>query len=814
MDETVDFTNGLGPFTDVVSHARGGLGEVYRAVDSELHRVVAIKGLQQRFASSPEMIRRFLMEAEVTARLEHPGIVPVYRMIQHPNGSPAYVMRFIEGQTLQDVVASFHSGGGDSLEFRRLLQTFILVCHTIAYAHSRGVIHRDLKPQNIMLGRFGEVLVVDWGLAKIVGRVADHDKLTPASEETLVPSGSGSGTETQLGSAVGTPAFMSPEQAAGRWDVIDHRTDVYGLGAVLYSILCGKKPFEANNWPETQQLIQRGQFARPREVNLKISRPLEAICLRAMALRPEDRYASAMKLAQDMERLLADEPIEAYLESSLERAKRLIKRYRNGIGIVALVMTIAVCGLASSLFLLDRKNREIVGQRLLTESAQRRLTALNRFLIDDVIRQADPENNPVGNRMTVRDLLDHASVNIESDPGMAQTPEVECEIRTVLGQVYQKLGVHSEAIRHFKKAWTLLAITKGDSDLETLVARNDYVYVVVDRDLGEDAFSLAESAYEQCKSSLGPTHPETARAQATLAAWHNSNSEPEVAERLIRQSSAVLHTTLGPNDRLTIDVDNSLAVSLGTSNQLKDAEKVIASVVARRRLNPRDPDLTLALGNHGFILLILGRYTEAEQKAIEALAIGESTQGSDAPNTLQAKNLLGYVYECQEQWDRAEALLTEVLAVRRSLPSTSTDFQRSLGFVARLHAKRQEWDIAAKYLAELMLAQQPDKYSDRQLLEQSLANALVATEPSELDIQLLESCWTAVKVPLWQGDWLRAEVGFRFLHASATNSAVELSQLAPAMKEIADSVAPPAWSVAEGRLQQAISRSDESSEHR
>ncbi len=166
--------------------------------------------------------------------------------------------------------------------------------------------------------------------------------------------------------------------------------------------------------------------------------------------------------------------------------------------------------------------------------------------------------------------------------------------------------------------------------------------------------------------ALGTNHTETARALATIGSWHNANGDPEKAEPLLRQSSAILHRVLGANDRNTIDVDNSLAVSLGTSNKLEEAEKVISSVVSRRKQRPRDPELTLALGNHGFILLILGRYDEAVKVAQEALAIGDATQGPNAPNTLQAKNLLGYAHECQERWQEAEPLLVEVLEQRKS----------------------------------------------------------------------------------------------------------------------------------------------------
>jgi serine/threonine-protein kinase len=318
-------------FRRLREHARGGLGEVFVALDEELSREVALKEIQARHADHAESRARFLTEARVTGVLEHPGIVPVYGLGTYPDGRPYYAMRLIKGHSLQQAIATFHgtrTAGGPaapadfrSVAFRGLLSRLIDVCNAVAYAHSRGVIHRDLKPGNVMLGKYGETIVVDWGLAKVVGQ-ADAE----ATESVVLSAGDSA--LTQAGQALGTPAYMSPEQAAGRLDRLGPASDTYSLGATLYCLLTGQAPFAREDMGVVLGRVQIGDFKRPRQVNASIPRPLEAVCLRAMARKPEDRYGSPSELAGEIERWLADEPVSAWRDPLLVRVRRWERRYQ------------------------------------------------------------------------------------------------------------------------------------------------------------------------------------------------------------------------------------------------------------------------------------------------------------------------------------------------------------------------------------------------------------------------------------------------------------------------------------------------------
>lgn len=247
-----DLPEGGQRFQDLGLLGRGGMSEVRRVRDLDLNRTMAIKIINPWFLEEPDKVIRFIEEAQATAQLQHPGIIPVHEIGRLPDGRLYYTMQEVRGRTMQDVIEEVHKAsvggawgeGEREWTFRRLIDAFVRVCEAVGYAHSRGVMHRDLKPTNIMIGVHGEVLVVDWGLAKVLGREEHQKRLDwPVEREPVVTERSVSGFETSTGDISGTPVYMPPEQAQGETGLIDQRADVYALGAILYQILSGRPPY-------------------------------------------------------------------------------------------------------------------------------------------------------------------------------------------------------------------------------------------------------------------------------------------------------------------------------------------------------------------------------------------------------------------------------------------------------------------------------------------------------------------------------------------------------------------------------------------
>lgn len=308
-----DHRESVARFTLLRKIGEGGLGTVWLARDEMLKRTVALKEMLPEKAESPKHLLRFQREATITGFLEHPNVVPLYMSGENPvTGKPFYAMRFVGKQTLADKIAEYHArvevAQAESIDLHRLLGVFLDICQAIAYSHSRGVVHRDLKPENVALDNFGQVIVLDWGIAKLVsdGELAIQSSLNPCTADDC------SLTNTMAGEVVGTPLYMAPEQAAGDLDSVDQRTDVYGLGAILFAILTGLAPHEktghelqGSQVSELLTAIKDRDAPLPRELNPNVPRDLEAICVRALSRLRYSRHTSAQELAEDVERWMA-----------------------------------------------------------------------------------------------------------------------------------------------------------------------------------------------------------------------------------------------------------------------------------------------------------------------------------------------------------------------------------------------------------------------------------------------------------------------------------------------------------------------------
>ena len=464
-------------------HARGGIGEVFLARDEELHRDVALKRIQPSHAHYGPSRRRFLYEAEITGRLEHPGVVPVYGLGTDAAGQIVYAMRFIRGETVEQAIDRFHgrrqhdkvtSRQGevdpavalsfDSLLFRQLLQRFIAVCNTIGFAHSRGLLHRDLKPANIMLGDYGETLVMDWGMAKEIdkGKWIQGDK---ENENATLPVSLSSPDLTHPGGVVGTPAYMSPEQASGD-AMLGPASDIHGLGATFYALITAQSPFQGDSIPGVVQRASRGEFSPPRQVIPEIPRPLEAICLKAMAHRPEDRYSTALELAADVDRWLAGEPVSAWPEPWPLRARRWMKRHRTWVlsGVAALLVALLSLAVATLLLTaanereqkakdlaLKQRDRAQKNFRLAREAVEQMLSEVGASQLADV-----PGMEPVRHALLEKALR----FNQQFLEDQNDDPEVRREAGLAYfraGDIYQKLDRHQDAEAGFRKAMELSA---------------------------------------------------------------------------------------------------------------------------------------------------------------------------------------------------------------------------------------------------------------------------------------------------------------------------------------------------------------------
>jgi len=691
--------------------AVGGQGEVLAARQDELDRLVALKRIRPDRLHA-EARRRFQREAAITARLQHPGIVPVYGVGQDDDG-PFYTMPLIKGHTLQEAIDGFHrdetlrrNPGEQSLKLRSLLQQFITVCNTVAYAHDQGVVHRDLKPSNIVLGPYGETLVMDWGLAK---RIGGDD--SAAASDGDVPSPSPSPDDlTATGAVLGTPQYMSPEQARG--EPAGPPSDIFSLGLILYALMTGKPAFDADSLRGADPLkaVREAAIVAPRNRDARLSRALEAVCLKALALAPAARYESAEMLKADIERWLADEPVTAWREPLALRARRWARRNRTAITGAAAALVVGVIGLSAVAVVQTRassalraKNLQLTKANAATTEAKneaeaalaettkakketeaalaqeraalaqskesrQRAEAVLTFLEHDVLAATRPEGQEGGldKDVTVRKAVDAAEAKIAQR--FKDQPAVEAEVRSTLGITYYHLGDPALAIRQFERALELLRIKLGPDDPDTLTSRNNLAMAYLAAGRTAEAINLNEGTLKLRESHLGPDHPATLESRNNLALAYRAAGRAVEAIKVHEATLKLFESKLGRDHPDTLTSRNNLATAYWSAGRTAEAITMNEATLKLResKLGPDHPDTLTSRNNLGNAYRTAGRTAEAIKLHEGTLKRREAKLGADHPDTIVSRFNLATAYWSAGRTAEAITLNEETLKLRES----------------------------------------------------------------------------------------------------------------------------------------------------
>jgi serine/threonine-protein kinase len=473
-----------------------------------------------------------MQEGAVTGQLEHPGIVPIYGMGVDSEGRPYYAMRFIAGRSLAEAIRDFHEAergtrvaGERELALRGLLRRFIDVSNAVAFAHDRGWLHRDIKPSNVMLGDYGETVIVDWGLARQLragGEQREAERTDqeqqPAADPALATLPAPENVQTRAGQIIGTPGYMSPEQAAGHTSELTRTSDVYSLGATLFTILTGKPPLQGESLEVLRKTIA-GEFLRPRQVKVSVPVGLEAVAIKAMALQPEARYPTAQALARDVEQWLADEPVSACREPWRVRLWRWMRRHRVLVSALAALLVTALVALILGLWLVNEEKRNTAEALRQTQKAEQTASEQQHLALETLNGVLNEINNKAhgfpGALDLHRGVLDAVREKLEKLPRSAQFAQAidheYMKIHLALGDLSLTVqaGGLTKAKEEYQKAHAL-AQQMADDPPDRMMAQSDLALTL---------------------SRLGDIHERVADTKAALDAYQRAADIHELLSR-------------------------------------------------------------------------------------------------------------------------------------------------------------------------------------------------------------------------------------------------------------------------------------------
>jgi eukaryotic-like serine/threonine-protein kinase len=694
----------VGPYRLIQLLGVGGMGEVWRAEQTEpFHRTVALK-LIKAGMDTKAVVARFDSERQALALMEHPNIAKVFDAGATPAGRPYFVMEYVPGLAITDYCDKHR------LAIKQRLELFMQVCEGVQHAHQKAIIHRDLKPSNVLVEEVDNKpipKIIDFGLAKAMGQ-----RLT---EITVF---------TEVGGIVGTPDYMSPEQADRNERNIDTRTDVYSLGVILYELLVGDLPFGSQELRDAGQeaMLQKirqqdppspstkvrslGESSKdsavkrreePESLERHLRGELDWITMKALEKDRTRRYGSPSELAADIQRHLHDQPVLAGPPSATYRASKFIRRHRFGVG-VAVAAAALLIAFATTMAL---QSRRIAKERDRANHEAETSKRVSEFMTG-MFKVSDP-SQARGNTVTAREILDKASKDIRT--GLSRDPEVQAQMMHVMGGVYDNLGLYPQAQSLFADAvkirrdvlgpensGTLASMSRlsgalreqghypeaeklqretmdiqrrvlGPEHPDTLASISQLAAILYFEGRYSEAEKLGQQALEGKRRILGPEHPDTQWSMVILASIFFDEGRLADAEKLYHDALEVRRRVLGPDHPDTLSLMDGYATTLAEEHHNEEAEKLLRETldIRHRVLGPDHRDTLMSMNNLANMLFLEGRYGDAEKLAREALAIQRRVLGSDHPDTAMSTYNLGGIALHKGKRDEALSLLRDAV---------------------------------------------------------------------------------------------------------------------------------------------------------